>query len=122
MLGTLCYPLTHMLAGDVLFILLEYLFRLTAFAIRRRISQTWPLTQATVTGVPVPKSGYNHVVELDYQYKVEGKRFAGKSKIPFVFRINAEICAKQFVTGKELTIRVKPGDPSVSVVHKNYRL
>jgi hypothetical protein len=42
--------------------------------------------------------------------------------MPFIFRSNAEACMKQFVTGAKITVRVKPNDPSISVVHKNYRL
>lgn len=111
-----------MFLGDVLFILLEYLFRLGVFKIRRRRSQAWPLTMATVTSAAAPKSAYSHVVEVDYLYKVNGERYTGKIKIPFFFRSNAEIWMKQFVPGAELTIRMKPGDPSKSVAHKNYRL
>ena len=62
------------------------------------------------------------MVEVDYLYQVDGERFAGKNKIPFFFRSNAEICMRQFTAGTELTIRVKPANPSVSVLHKNYRL
>lgn len=111
-----------MFAGDILFMFLQYLFRITVFAIRRHGGKTWPVTTATVTGAAIPKSGYSHMIEVDYLYKVDGERFAGKGKIPFFFQSNAEICMKQFVTGTELTVRVKPGDPSVSVLQKNYRL
>ncbi len=111
-----------MFAGDALFILLEYLFRMTVFAIKRHRIQTWPLTNSVVTAAAIPKSGYSHVVEVDYLYQIDGERFAGKNKIPFFSRSNAEICVKQFMAGAELTIRVKPGKPSVSVLHKNYRL
>jgi hypothetical protein len=110
-----------MFPGDILFMFLAYLFRVTVFVIRRHRSQTWPVTKATVTGSSFSKSGYSHQVEVDYLYQVDGERFAGKSKMPFLFRSNAEICMKQFVTGTELSVRVKPGNPSVSVVHKNYR-
>jgi hypothetical protein len=111
-----------MFAGDLLFIFLQYLFHVTVFAIKRRRSETWPHITATITGSFIPKSGYSHLVEVDYQYKVDGERFVGKSRMPFLFRSNAEICMKQFVTGAEIDVRVEPGDPSVSVVHKNYRL
>jgi hypothetical protein len=111
-----------MFAGDILFIILEYLFRLTVFTIRRHRSESWPQTKATITGFTIPKSITGHMVELDYLYYFADERFAGKSKMPFIFRSNAEACMKQFVTGAKIIVRVKPNDPSVSVVHKNYRL
>jgi hypothetical protein len=107
-----------MFAGDILIMFLEYLFRVTVFTIKRRRSETWP----HVTATDVPKSGYSHEVVVDYLYQVDGERFAGSSKIPFLFQSNAKICRKQFVTGTKITVRVKSGDPSVSVLHKNYRL
>jgi hypothetical protein len=108
--------------GDILMQLLEYLFRVTVFTIKRRKSESWRHVTATVTNSDVPKSAYSHEAVVDYLYQVEGERFAGQGKIPFLFQSNAEICMKQFVTGAEFTVRVKPGDLSVSVIHRNYRV
>jgi hypothetical protein len=85
-----------MFAGDILIMFLEYLFRVTVFTIKRRKSKTWPHVTATVTNSDVPKSGYSHEAVVDYLYQVDGERFAGSSKIPFLFQSNAEICMKQF--------------------------
>ena len=85
--------------------------------IRRRTSDTWPVAKAIVTGSTFPKGSSGcYVAEVDYIYRVDGERFVGTNKMPFLFQSNGEIYIKQFVSGKEFTVRVKPGDPAVSVV------
>lgn len=113
----ICYALTDMLFGDIFFYFLEYLFRVTVRMIRRRASDTWPVAKAFVTGSIFPKGGPGcYVAEVDYIYRVGDERFRGTNKKPFIFHVSGEIYIKDFVTGKEFTVRVKPGDPTVSIV------
>ena len=62
------------------------------------------------------------MAEIRYTYRVDGEPFAGAYIKPFIFYVPGERYIKQFVTGAEFTVRVKPGDPLVSVVHKDYLL
>ena len=106
-----------MFFGDILFHFLEYLFRMTVLTIKRRGSDTWPVAKAIVTGSAFPKGGPGcYVAEVDYIYRVDGERLVGTNKMSFLFRSNREIYIKDFVTGKEFTVRVKPDDPTISVV------
>ena len=106
-----------MLFGDIFFCFLEYLFRRMVLAIKRRGSDTWLVANAVVTGSAFPKGGPGcYVAEVDYIYRVGDERLVGMSKMPFLFQSNGEIYIKQFVTGAEFTVRVKPGDPTISVM------
>jgi hypothetical protein len=106
-----------MFPGEILFYFLEYLFRRAVLTIRRRGSHTWPVANAVVTGSAFPKGAPGcYVAEVDYIYRIDDERFVGMSKMPFLFESNGEIYIKQFVAGTEFTVRVKPGDPTVSIV------
>ncbi len=58
------------------------------------------------------------MAEVSYIYRVDGEPFLGTKKEPFIFHSSGEEYISHFVTGKELTVRVKPGDPMVSVVNE----
>jgi hypothetical protein len=106
-----------MFFGDILFYFMEYLFRVTVRLIRRRTSNNWPVAKAFVSGSAFSKGGPGcYIAKVDYLYRVGNERFQGTNKKPFIFHVSGEVYIKDFVMGKEFTVRVKPGDPTISVV------
>jgi hypothetical protein len=106
--------LPHM-GGFFLYILVEYLIRVTGRAIKRRRSRDWPTTKATVVSATHDKSSSCDLVEVVYTYRLAGERYSGRNKKPFLFSSNAEIYVRDFSPGKEFTVRVRPDDPKVSI-------
>lgn len=51
-----------------------------------------------------------------YQYFVNGENYADVDAKPFLWPGSAELYVRKFRRGDELTVRIKPGDPSVSVL------
>jgi hypothetical protein len=69
----------------------------------------------TVVRSHFEKSGYGgNYVELRYKYKVEGERFEGVLKKPFIYENYAEACARHHPAGSELRIHVHSKDPTRS--------
>jgi len=104
------------MAGFFLDIIIEYLIRAMGRAIKRRRSRDWPTVRATVTSSECPKSSGCNLTEVFYLYRFNGERYAGRDKKPFWFSVNAEIYIRDFPPGTEITVRVKPNDPKVSIV------
>jgi len=108
-----------MFIGDIVIAFLEYLIRATVIGIRRSGSHAWPVVKAIVISSACPKTGSGcYVAEIRYTYRVNDEPFLGAKKEPFIFYSSGEEYISHFVTGKEFTVRVKPGDPSVSVVNE----
>jgi hypothetical protein len=102
---------------DIIIAFLEYLIRATVIGIRSSRSHTWPVVKAIVTSTACPKNGSGcYVAEICYEYRVDGEPFLGTKKEPFIFHSSGEEYISHFVTGKEFTVCVKPGDPTISVV------
>jgi hypothetical protein len=79
-------------------------------------SSKWPVYQAKVIRSFCPKVGYGcQKAEILYTYTVEGKKYKGKNVKPFIGN-SAQYYAAQFESGREIVLRVKPGNPSYSVV------
>jgi hypothetical protein len=53
---------------------------------------------------------------VDYQYFVNGENDADVDAKPFFWPGSAKLYVQKFQRGDQLKIRVKPGDPSVSVL------
>ena len=105
-----------MLSGWFVDIVIEYLLRNLTRAVRRRGSSAWPRATATVTS-SVFKKGYAcYVAEVVYTYRVAGELYLGTEKKPFLSRDAGNAYAEHIIAGAEFTVRVKPGDPSISVV------
>lgn len=104
------------MAGFFLEVIVEYLIRALGRAIKRRRSRAWPTVSATVTSSECPKNSGCNLAEVSYLYRFNGERYAGRDKKPFWFSVNAEIYIRDFPPGTEITVRVKPKDPEVSIV------
>src|SRR5690242_19340199 len=99
------------MGGLVVDIYVEYLFRLLAGMFKRLGSGGWSLVKATVTHSSCPKASYGcDVAEICYTYRVAGELYTGIHQKGFIFHSTGEYYAAQFVRGKEILVRVKPGD------------
>ena len=79
-------------------------------------SRSWPAHRATVTSSDCPKCVFGcQVVNVAYTYSVNGDYYGGADTKPFLFKRTAQINAKGFSPGKEITVRVNPDDPSASI-------
>jgi len=104
-----------MLGGWFLDVLVAYLFRIVARSITTLRSGNWPIRRATVISAGCPDVLGCEAAEVVYTYSIDGDRYTGSDRKPFLFKRIAEINAAMFSPGKEIPVRVKPGDPSVSV-------
>lgn len=102
--------------GWYLDVLVAYLFRIIARSIMTLRSRRWPTRKATVTRSDSPNGFACEVVKVVYTYSFNGDHYGGTDTKPFLFKQIAEINTKEFPSGKEITVRVNPDNPSVSVL------
>lgn len=104
------------MAGLVLDILLEFLFRSMARILNILCSHTWPVITGSMAGPCfMPAQHSCEVAVIRYQYSVADERYEGVYKEPFLFKNYGEAYLRRFPTGVDHPVRVKPGDPSISV-------
>ena len=73
---------------------------------------------ATVTDSNYRRGGFGcDVAEIYYAYYVKGEPFTGTHEKPFTSHNSGDDYLRHFHAGINLTVRVKPGDPSVSVAN-----
>lgn len=78
-------------------------------------SGAWPTVEALVTADPARRDGIGgSVVEIVYSYRVEGELYTGIHEEP-VFLEDTEY-QERFIKGRHFVVRVKPGEPEVSIV------
>ncbi|HXC46770.1 MAG TPA: hypothetical protein VNU20_00665 [Candidatus Sulfotelmatobacter sp.] len=104
------------MGGLFLDIFIEYLFRIFLRAVRLFRSRNWPVINATVLSAGCPQSGLGcTVANVDYEYAVDGVKYAESFEKPFLSLDAGMGYAQQFVKGTEFRVRVHPVDPSRSV-------
>jgi hypothetical protein len=79
-------------------------------------SDKWPITTATVffTDESAANSSYP-TATVAYSYEFDGNSFEGGTDKPFISRASAKQYLGRFPKGSSLKIRVKPGEPEISV-------
>ena len=94
------------------------LFRIVARILRARRSKGWREITATVAGTSCQTSSYmpRPVAEIVYTYRIDGGFYGGADEKPFFFESSAKRYAEQFARGDSLVVRVKPGEPEVSIL------
>jgi hypothetical protein len=104
------------MGGWFLDIFVEYLFRVSVRAVNLLRSRRWPVAKGTVLSADCPRALYGcTVVTVYYEYVVDGKKYGAAYEKPFIWHDSGAEYASQFAVGLELKVRMKPGDPSVSV-------
>ena len=95
----------------------EYLFRVVTRFIKTRGRGSWPTAKATVTSSGCPGTAYGCPVgEVYYTYRVDGELYTGSHEKPFILHNSGENYARHFAPGTDFIVRLKPGQPSVSIV------
>jgi hypothetical protein len=106
-----------MISGWYFDVVIGYLIRILIRAVRARGSNTWPVEKATVSNSRCPAAQYGGpVAEIIYTYIHEGSYFSGIQRKPFLLRGSAEDYASRFPSASDVLVRVKPGEPEVSIV------
>jgi hypothetical protein len=79
-------------------------------------SRNWPIVKATVLSAECPHASYGcTVATINYEYTINGEKYGAACEKPFILRDSVADYAAQFVKGMDLKVRVKPGNPTVSV-------
>jgi len=106
------------LGGLFVDVFVVYVFKVVANWVRGRGSNKWPSAYATVTATPGRSPGYGGTsIEVVYSYRFKGELYTGIHEEPILFG-SAEDYAARFTTGTSLVVRVKPGEPEVSIVRE----
>jgi hypothetical protein len=96
--------------------LLFYLFRSIGTWLASYGARKWATADAIVTEDPVRVAGFpDSTVEIVYSYRVGGELYAGLHEEPAFMGSGSEYM-ERFPKGRNFVVRVKPGEPEVSVV------
>lgn len=106
------------MGGWFIDVFIEYFVRVIVRAFRRCGSKRWAAVKGTVTssGCAPPGLGCS-VAEVCYTYRVDEDLFTGINEKPFLS--GGGNYANRHETGREITVRVKPGSPEKSVVRED---
>lgn len=100
-------------------IFVEFLVRVVMRMVRIFRSRSWPTVTGQVTDSRYQKAGYGcDVAEICYKYRVYGELYTGMYVKPFISSMRGEDYVARLPVGTELVLRIKPGEPSVSVMEK----
>ncbi len=105
------------MAGFVIDVYIEFLFRMIVNLIRRIGTSNWPVFTAIVSKSERRKPGMGcTVIVIDYKYRIADKRYEGTHKEPFFFDNYAEAYLRRFPGGAEFPVRINSKDQSRSVL------
>ena len=105
------------MGGLILDVLVEFLVRVVMRMVRIFRSRSWPTVTGEVTSSTYQKAGYGcDVAEISYKYRVDGELYTGMYEKPFISSVRGEDYVARLPEGTELVLRVKPGEPSISVM------
>ena len=100
-------------------IIVEFLVRVVVRMVRIFRSRAWPTITGEVTDSIYQRAGYGcDVAEIYYKYRVNGELYTGMYVKPFISSMRGKDYVARLPVGKELVLRVKPGEPSVSIMEK----
>jgi len=103
------------LGGLVIDIFVGYFIRAFSNWWKARGSKKWPSVDATVTAHPIESGGYGGTkVEIVYSYRTQDERYTGTHTEPCFG--SASEYTQRFPRGRSVVVRVKPGQPDVSVI------
>jgi hypothetical protein len=98
-------------------VVIGYLIRTLIRMVKARRSNAWPVNKATVTSSYCPPFSYGGpVAEIGYTYIHEGGYYYGVHREPFLLDGSAKEYAARFLRGNGIVIRVKLGQPEISLV------
>src|SRR5579864_7632011 len=104
--------------GLVIDVYVEYLFRVMVRFLKRWNARSWKVVTAKVTATGY-RSGFGcAVADLSYKYKFDGRAYTGTNSVPFIYDRSAKEYIEHYAPKSQIIIRVKPGDPGLSVVRE----
>ena len=104
------------MAGWFLDVLVEYLLRISARAVKLMRSLKWPVIDGTILSADCQDVSYGcPVASIYYEYIYDGMSYADCYKKPFLVHASGVAYAELFLKGTNIKLRLKPGEPSVSV-------
>jgi hypothetical protein len=103
--------------GWFLDVYVEFLLRIVIRALRTRGSDGWPICRGTVRSSRALTAVYGcPLAEIVYTYRVSGELYSGLHRRPFILTDSNERYANSFAEGGLLILRIKPGEPEMSIV------
>lgn len=105
------------MGGLFLDIFVLYVVRVLIRFWKQRGTSGWVLQQANIECISRPLSAWGcPVAEIVYLYTIGDETYSGSDSIPFIWRSSAEDYVRRHPEGSTLLVRVKPDDPSISVL------
>jgi hypothetical protein len=102
------------LFGDVLIV---FLVRALIQMVRSQRAKSWPTVKGEVTTAQERIAAIGcMVVELTYNYRLNGELYTGSHAEPFLWAGSARNYLEQCQPGSELIVRLRPGRPESSFV------
>src|SRR5262245_15432549 len=93
-----------------------YLIRTVIHLFKSRGSHQWPKENGTVL-VSSTSNGYGGAVaEIIYSYTYQGRYCSGRHERPFMSSDSAKRYAAGFPKTSHIVVRIKPGEPTTSIV------
>jgi hypothetical protein len=100
-------------------IFVEFLVRVVMRMVRVFSSRSWPPLTGEVTASNYQEAGYGcDVAEICYKYRVDGELYTGVYVNPFISSMRGKEYVARLPVGTELVLRIKPGEPSISVMDR----
>jgi phage tail tube protein FII len=100
-------------------IIVEYIYRVVARAIRMRGITHWPIAKGKVNDSACPPVVYGcDVAAVYYEYHHNGEIYTGIDEKPFLFQISGKDYLERFPRDTEIVVRLRPEDPSVSFLRE----
>lgn len=100
-------------------IFVEFLVRVVMRMVRIFRSGSWQTVPGEVTDSTYQSASYGcDVAEICYKYRVDGELYTGMYVKPFISSMRGKDYVARLPVGTELVLRIKPGEPSVSVMEK----
>ena len=102
------------MGGLFLDVYVVYIFRLLWRLLSLIRSRRWEKARAIIFGTHANTLLYSSV-GVDYEYALDGQNFADTFVKPFIWDSSGKAYADQFAKGMSFTVRIKPGQPGVSI-------
>ena len=96
--------------------LIVYLFKLFRIRLAGLSTRGWPAADAIVTEDSLQVRGsFGSTIEIVYSYRVEGELYTGMHEEPCFLGSHSDYI-NRFTKGRNFVVRVKPGEPELSVM------
>lgn len=97
-----------------------YLFQVSCAWLAAIRSEKWPRAEAIATADPSSRYAAlpGFTVEVPYTYRFQGELYTGLHEEPSIGGVGSKFM-QRFAKGRCFLVRIKPGEPEVSVVRES---